>query len=130
LNSFGFWDTIRSVRSKSPDISEEHAPSNAIPPASTSVSYSAYSSTLKMEAICSSEISVDFQRTARRYTPEDITLHNLHCENLKSYMKYISLQTFLILYVRDWMKQYESYWIAGPVTEYGGGNTKNVQLSN
>jgi hypothetical protein len=32
-------------------------------------------STLKMEAICSSESSVDFQRTTRRYIPEDSTLH-------------------------------------------------------
>jgi hypothetical protein len=39
------------------------------------VSYSAYSSTLKMEAICSSETSVDFQRATRRYIPEDSTLH-------------------------------------------------------
>jgi hypothetical protein len=31
-------------------------------------------STLKMEAICSSETSVDFQRTTRRYIPEDSTL--------------------------------------------------------
>jgi hypothetical protein len=30
-----------------------------------------YSSTLKMEATCSIETSVDFQRTARRYIPED-----------------------------------------------------------
>jgi hypothetical protein len=41
------------------------------------------SSTLKMEAICSSETSVDTQRTTRRYIPEDGTLHNHHCENLK-----------------------------------------------
>jgi hypothetical protein len=27
--------------------------------------------TLKMEAICSSETSVEFQRTTRRYIPED-----------------------------------------------------------
>jgi hypothetical protein len=31
----------------------------------------AYSSDLKMEATCSSETSVDFQRTTRRYIPED-----------------------------------------------------------
>jgi hypothetical protein len=39
-----------------------------------------------MEAICSSETSIDFKRTTRRYIPEDsTTLHN-HCrENLKSY---------------------------------------------
>jgi hypothetical protein len=33
------------------------------------------SSALKMEATCSSETSVDFQRTARRYIPEDRILH-------------------------------------------------------
>jgi hypothetical protein len=38
-----------------------------------------------MEAICCSETSVDFQRTTRRYIPEDITLHNHRCENLKFY---------------------------------------------
>jgi hypothetical protein len=36
-------------------------------PASTLVSCSAYSSTLKMEVICYSETSVDFQRTTQRY---------------------------------------------------------------
>jgi hypothetical protein len=49
---------------------------------------SAYSSTLKMEVICFSETSVDFQRTARRYIPEYSTLHNHRCENLKSYIIY------------------------------------------
>jgi hypothetical protein len=38
------------------------------------VSCSAYSSTLKMEALCSSETSVDFQRTTWHYTPKDNTL--------------------------------------------------------
>jgi hypothetical protein len=42
-------------------------------------------STLKMETICSSETSVVTQRTTRRYIPEDGTLHNHRCENLKSY---------------------------------------------
>jgi hypothetical protein len=37
-----------------------------------------------MEAICSSETSVDTQRTTLRYIPEDGTLHNHRCENLKS----------------------------------------------
>jgi hypothetical protein len=44
------------------------------------------SSTLKMEAICSSETSVATQQTTRRYIPEDDTFHNHHCENLKSYI--------------------------------------------
>jgi hypothetical protein len=37
----------------------------------TLVSCSAYFSTLKMEAICSSETSLGSQRTTRRYIPED-----------------------------------------------------------
>jgi hypothetical protein len=39
---------------------------------------------IKME-ICSSEISVNFQRNKQNYVPEDRTLHNCHCENLRSY---------------------------------------------
>jgi hypothetical protein len=45
------------------------------PPAFAMVSCSAYSSTLKMEAIISSETLVDTQRTTRRYITEDGTLH-------------------------------------------------------
>jgi hypothetical protein len=45
-----------------------------------------------MEAICSSETSADFQRTTRCYIPEDSTLHNHRCENLKSYLQ----STFII----------------------------------
>jgi hypothetical protein len=36
--------------------------------------------------ICSSETSVHFQRTTRLYIPEDSTLHNHRCEDLKSYI--------------------------------------------
>jgi hypothetical protein len=32
------------------------------------------------------ETSVDFQRTTRRYIPEDRTFHNHRCGNLKSYI--------------------------------------------
>jgi hypothetical protein len=38
-----------------------------------------------MEAIRSSETSGATQRTTRRHIPEDDTLHNRRCENLKSY---------------------------------------------
>jgi hypothetical protein len=48
------------------------------PPHFKFVSCSAYSSTLKMEAICSSETSVDFQRTTRRYIPGDSTLNSVY----------------------------------------------------
>jgi hypothetical protein len=43
------------------------------------------SSTLKMEAVCSSETLVETQRTTSRHIPDDNTLHNHCCENLKSY---------------------------------------------
>jgi hypothetical protein len=55
----------------------------------TLVSCSAYSSILKMEAKCSSETSVDFQRTTRRRIPEGRTLHNHRYANLKSYMDHL-----------------------------------------
>jgi hypothetical protein len=48
------------------------------------VSWLAYFSTLKIEAKCSSETSVDFQRTTWRYMPEYRTLHNHRCEDLNS----------------------------------------------
>jgi hypothetical protein len=38
-----------------------------------------------MEVTCSSESSVDFQQTTRRYIPEERTPHNHRGENLKSY---------------------------------------------
>jgi hypothetical protein len=50
------------------------------------VSRLSYSSILKMVATCSSETSVDFQRTTQRYIPEDRTVHNHCCEKLKSYI--------------------------------------------
>jgi hypothetical protein len=37
------------------------------------------SSTMKIEATCSSETPVEFQRTTRRYYQEDRTLHNHRC---------------------------------------------------
>jgi hypothetical protein len=47
---------------------------------------SLFFSTLKMEAICSSKTSVDTKWTTQHYIPEDGTLHNYHCENLKSFI--------------------------------------------
>jgi hypothetical protein len=45
-----------------------------------------------MEAIRSSETSGTTLRTTRRYIPEDDTLQNHRCENLKSYMYRICLE--------------------------------------
>jgi hypothetical protein len=49
-----------------------------------------------MEAFCSSEISVHFQRTTRRYIPGGSTLFNDRCENFKSYVSYVC---FLVGYL-------------------------------
>jgi hypothetical protein len=40
---------------------------------------------MKMETTRFSETSVDFQRTTRRYIPEDRTLHDRRCGNLELY---------------------------------------------
>jgi hypothetical protein len=55
---------------------------------------------LKMEAICSSETSVDFQRTTRYHKPEDSTLYYHRCENLKSYCFIILFKSFP-MFLRD-----------------------------
>jgi hypothetical protein len=61
------------------------------------VSRLAYSSTLKMEAICSSETSVDVHRNARRYIPEDRALHNHRCNNLKSSISFFDFPSDKVL---------------------------------
>jgi hypothetical protein len=43
---------------------------------------------MKMEEKCSSETSVDFQRTTRNYITEDKNVHNNRCEDFKSYIMY------------------------------------------
>jgi hypothetical protein len=50
-----------------------------------------------MEAICSSEMSVDLQRITRPYIPEHGTLRNDACEDLKSYKLQIILQSNLTI---------------------------------
>jgi hypothetical protein len=48
------------------------------------VSCLAYCSTLKLEGVCSSEISLNPSRTTRHHIPADRTLHSHSCEKLKS----------------------------------------------
>jgi hypothetical protein len=54
--------------------------------------------TLTMEAICSSETSIDTQRTTLRYIPEDDTLHNHSSEKLKSYKLKLLHEVYCDLY--------------------------------
>jgi hypothetical protein len=84
-----FWD-ITPCRSLSTDGSEEHVATDSkhspMPATCFMLVYSlAYHSALQIEATCSSETSVNFQRTTRRYIPEGRTLYNHRCENLNSY---------------------------------------------
>jgi hypothetical protein len=72
-----FWDITPCSPLKVNPRSEEHrlhlqGRKISLPPAFTLVSCSAYSSTLKIEAICFSETSVDFQRTTRQYIPKEM----------------------------------------------------------
>jgi hypothetical protein len=80
------------------DDSRSYTDRLCLSPAFTLVSCLAYSSTLKMEATCSSETSVAFQLTARRHIPEDITLHNHRCENLKFSYKLLII-SYVPLYI-------------------------------
>jgi hypothetical protein len=57
------------------------------------------------EAIFSSEMSVDFVRTTRRYITEDRVLHNHRCENLKFYIPRI----FRIKYIFPPEHRFTSY---------------------
>jgi hypothetical protein len=77
---------------------------------------------MKMEAICSFETSVDIQRTARRYIPEDSTLHNDRCENLKFYELQIFYSwSYTYLYShRVWKAQYNLIRYTGGVTMTAG----------
>jgi hypothetical protein len=62
------------------------------------VSCMVYSATLKMEATSSSETSVDFQWTTRRYIPENRTLHNHHCGILKSSINILLANLNMFIY--------------------------------
>jgi hypothetical protein len=61
----------------------------------TLVSCSAYSSTLKMKATCSSENSVDFQGTARRYIPADNPAVQYAVTNLQIFLLGVFVYTLL-----------------------------------
>jgi hypothetical protein len=80
-----FWD-ITSRNSMSPDVSEEHvtyifeeyAKEAMLAICFILVYLMPYSQTMKMEATCSAETSVDFPRIKRCDIPEGRTLHNHH----------------------------------------------------
>jgi hypothetical protein len=113
LSSSGIW--CRVVLWMSTDVSEEHTASifsvekissletskqvaSRIMLATCMLAEPIYS-TLKMEAICSSETSVKTQRTIRHHIPEYYTLHNHRCEHLKFYKNNFAFFTGLWKYL-------------------------------
>jgi hypothetical protein len=81
LRSIIFWDMTPCSPLSFNRLLEEHIASILLARCFTEPIFS----TLKMGAICSSETSVETQRTTQLHIPEDDTLHNHRCENLKSY---------------------------------------------
>jgi hypothetical protein len=83
---------LKGLRTSQAETSVEQV---AITARLTLVSCLAIFSTLQMEMICISETSVNFQRTTRRCIPEDRSLHNYRCENLKSFMTVFTKTLYL-----------------------------------
>jgi hypothetical protein len=81
VSSSGIWRHV--VRQVSTAVSEEHRLHLQGRRNKFSKNQQA---TLKMEAICSSETSVETRETTRLHIPKDDILHNHRCENLKSYI--------------------------------------------
>jgi hypothetical protein len=68
-----------------------------------------------MEAICSYENSVDSQRTARRSIPDDRTLHNHRCENVKSYKFYFSFFLLGLVPATFIVYPFIAQWVMGRI---------------
>jgi hypothetical protein len=71
---------------------------------------------MRMEAVCSSETTVDFQRTERRYVPEDSTLHKHRCENLKSHNSWSLCCSLIVEIFRAtlWKSKIVVLWVLTP----------------
>jgi hypothetical protein len=84
-----FWDitACHAIRWKSTDVSEEYVATCFV-----LVSSLAYSSTLRMWAIFSSETSIGFQHVTQRYVPEDRNIHRNHCGSPKSCTQHLPVQ--------------------------------------
>jgi hypothetical protein len=80
----------------------------------------AYSSTPKIEATCSTEMSVDFQRTTWCYIAENITLRNNHCGTsnptciFTCSLSSVSILLKFIFSLLDYLKKFLLFrWIRG-----------------
>jgi hypothetical protein len=77
--------------------------------------------TMNMEVTCSSDITVDFHQTTRRYIPEDITLrlchyHQQHHHYNHYYSDHHHRRYFCVTRHRSWFRQYAtSRKVAGSI---------------
>jgi hypothetical protein len=87
--------------------------------------------TLKMETRCSPETSVDTQRTTQRYIPEDGTLHNHRCENLKSYKEHVWRNRGRIVFIMAhiFLRDIEKLWSADTFVLWYMAPTSGVYAS-
>jgi hypothetical protein len=76
----------------------------------------------------SSETSVDFQETTRRYIPQDRPLPDHRCENVKSYIPDILVKEISLIILCDMRTLEEvltmvyntqNYWVFGPFPSSG-----------
>jgi hypothetical protein len=65
------------------------------------VSYLPYSLTMKMEASCSSEMFVDFQRTTRRHFQKDRIHHIMRIFNLYYFLFFLNFSSSAVTYCHD-----------------------------
>jgi len=64
---------------------------------------------LMMEAVRTSEMSVNFNMTTRRYIPEDNRLHTRRRENLKSHTVIVYFKCRLLSIFNDWNNFHKTY---------------------
>jgi hypothetical protein len=85
-----------------------------------------YSSTLKMEAICSSETSVKFKLTIRRYIPEDRILHNRRCK--ESQILHFTFYIFMIRFnIIPFISRFPKWFLPFRFGSYNSFGTSNFR---
>jgi hypothetical protein len=108
------WPPTAGSKSKPSEISNKQA----------LVSCLAYTWNLKMEAISSSETSVDFYLTAQRCNPEDHTINSHHCDNFR--YRILSL----LFKIAFWKQRTETYIRLQGKSNLVSSGTDNSNLSN